>query len=678
VTYHVVKSTELSPGTAFRDIKETKGKLFPSVGMKKAGEHVRVNFGQRPFVFDIDGMMSASNSFSYPHSPILSDTPENGFDDQENGAQSARNPGVPSLGQNTASIEEHVSHREHVPTHVEYELSAATEEAVAEFQDPLASRGHEASPSVEAFPDLVPLETAYTTAEHPTSIEASQEINTPGPVREETLGPFDTFEEAREEGRRRQQEANSSNLDTSTARPYIPFSTLRTRRGYETTLYTWYHPLMSTSNHHNSSASFVTVTPTNEGLSMNRNDSSTAQTRFHIALHDARDVQDILTPPSERVDEIVSSFMEMVTGSRRERRPTISYQDFLVDQRARRGQNRAGRSTNTPNHRQFASRSPHRPPVLSMPGSSRESPHFPGVHHSRFRGREQAIRHQQDLARTGLLSSSNVAEFPPRRPDLWGDGVLSDVAEFPPPRSPIVGSPDSDSSRGALMDGLLSWERWETPPQIQSQESSSRNGDRILHRSNSQDLQDLVDLRIQREITQFMRGQILGSRPAITNGQQTPMMGQNGTIEGEQHQAHSDPDAHHIFPSQNGTDQPDANPTSTTQTTPSGDQSRGTAANFVTILPVIIPRISESERAQAAIESAESAILQAQTARARQSWTIQEIANKLRSLEIRANHSTQREQKQIRQEIEATSTAKLAPPMDETELIQALVGQFGD
>lgn len=41
-------------GIAFREIK---GKLFPSVGMKKPGEHIRVNFGQSPFVFDIDGMM---------------------------------------------------------------------------------------------------------------------------------------------------------------------------------------------------------------------------------------------------------------------------------------------------------------------------------------------------------------------------------------------------------------------------------------------------------------------------------------------------------------------------------------------------------------------------------------------------------------------------------------------
>ena len=46
-------------GTAFREIKGSP-KLFTSVGMKKSGEHVRVNFGQTPFVFDIDGMMMAS------------------------------------------------------------------------------------------------------------------------------------------------------------------------------------------------------------------------------------------------------------------------------------------------------------------------------------------------------------------------------------------------------------------------------------------------------------------------------------------------------------------------------------------------------------------------------------------------------------------------------------------
>ncbi|KAI8953549.1 ran-binding protein [Xylaria longipes] len=38
-------------GPAFRDIK---GKLYPVVGIKKAGEIIRVNFGQSPFVFKID------------------------------------------------------------------------------------------------------------------------------------------------------------------------------------------------------------------------------------------------------------------------------------------------------------------------------------------------------------------------------------------------------------------------------------------------------------------------------------------------------------------------------------------------------------------------------------------------------------------------------------------------
>ena len=42
-------------GTAFKDIKSDR--LYPSVGMKKPGEHLRVNFGQMPFVYDIDGMV---------------------------------------------------------------------------------------------------------------------------------------------------------------------------------------------------------------------------------------------------------------------------------------------------------------------------------------------------------------------------------------------------------------------------------------------------------------------------------------------------------------------------------------------------------------------------------------------------------------------------------------------
>ncbi|KAF4785590.1 SPRY domain-containing protein [Colletotrichum scovillei] len=44
-------------GTAFREIGKGSS-LYPTVGLKKSGEHVRVNFGQTPFVFDIEGMMT--------------------------------------------------------------------------------------------------------------------------------------------------------------------------------------------------------------------------------------------------------------------------------------------------------------------------------------------------------------------------------------------------------------------------------------------------------------------------------------------------------------------------------------------------------------------------------------------------------------------------------------------
>lgn len=46
-------------GIAFRDanFKDAKGKLYPTVGLKKPGDHVWVNFGQQPFLFDIDGYM---------------------------------------------------------------------------------------------------------------------------------------------------------------------------------------------------------------------------------------------------------------------------------------------------------------------------------------------------------------------------------------------------------------------------------------------------------------------------------------------------------------------------------------------------------------------------------------------------------------------------------------------
>ncbi len=49
----------VSQGIAFRDVKGPNLKLFPTVGLKKTGEQVRVNFGQTPFVYDIDGVMKA-------------------------------------------------------------------------------------------------------------------------------------------------------------------------------------------------------------------------------------------------------------------------------------------------------------------------------------------------------------------------------------------------------------------------------------------------------------------------------------------------------------------------------------------------------------------------------------------------------------------------------------------
>lgn len=43
-------------GNAFRDLRDIK--VYPSVGMKRPHAHLSVNFGQRPFMFDIDRMVS--------------------------------------------------------------------------------------------------------------------------------------------------------------------------------------------------------------------------------------------------------------------------------------------------------------------------------------------------------------------------------------------------------------------------------------------------------------------------------------------------------------------------------------------------------------------------------------------------------------------------------------------
>lgn len=44
------------PGNAFHELRNVK--LYPSVGMKKQPPvHLKANFGQEPFMFDIDGMV---------------------------------------------------------------------------------------------------------------------------------------------------------------------------------------------------------------------------------------------------------------------------------------------------------------------------------------------------------------------------------------------------------------------------------------------------------------------------------------------------------------------------------------------------------------------------------------------------------------------------------------------
>ena len=47
--------TDIFSGTAFHDV--VKGKLYPAVSLKKPGEYVRANFGQTPFVYNIDDLM---------------------------------------------------------------------------------------------------------------------------------------------------------------------------------------------------------------------------------------------------------------------------------------------------------------------------------------------------------------------------------------------------------------------------------------------------------------------------------------------------------------------------------------------------------------------------------------------------------------------------------------------
>ena len=54
----MTKFTDDFLDNAFKDLRDIK--LFPSIGMKRPHAHLSVNFGQKPFVFNIDGMMSVS------------------------------------------------------------------------------------------------------------------------------------------------------------------------------------------------------------------------------------------------------------------------------------------------------------------------------------------------------------------------------------------------------------------------------------------------------------------------------------------------------------------------------------------------------------------------------------------------------------------------------------------
>jgi hypothetical protein len=56
-------------GKAFDGIKGTQ--LYPSVGMKKPQEHLRANFGQTPFIFDIDSMIEVCSFLTSIGEPEL-------------------------------------------------------------------------------------------------------------------------------------------------------------------------------------------------------------------------------------------------------------------------------------------------------------------------------------------------------------------------------------------------------------------------------------------------------------------------------------------------------------------------------------------------------------------------------------------------------------------------------
>lgn len=51
-------------------MKEAKGKVYPIIGLKKKEDHIMANFGQRPFMFNIDGYMTVRPLF-FTGSPLI-------------------------------------------------------------------------------------------------------------------------------------------------------------------------------------------------------------------------------------------------------------------------------------------------------------------------------------------------------------------------------------------------------------------------------------------------------------------------------------------------------------------------------------------------------------------------------------------------------------------------------
>ena len=54
----VIEYRLMSVGNAFRELKDIN--VYPSVGMKRPHAQLKVNFGQTPFIFDIDDMIKVS------------------------------------------------------------------------------------------------------------------------------------------------------------------------------------------------------------------------------------------------------------------------------------------------------------------------------------------------------------------------------------------------------------------------------------------------------------------------------------------------------------------------------------------------------------------------------------------------------------------------------------------